>query len=463
MSKKIITVGFEIPGHSELFNYYTSEQSLLDADLIVFEPTFYYEHGSSYQGKTCYTDDSSFRLKEDTNHWRNELITALENGKTVFVFFKKFEEFFVQTGQKQYSGTGRNQRTTNFVAGSHNYNFFPISIPKIIAKSGNEIIYEGNPIFATFWTEFGKYLKYESYFDERTEHSIFLTKTGEKTVGSLYKVGKGNLVLLPPLKYSEEDFIQKNKNGINSWNQNGVKFGSRLVKSLVDIDKVLRSQGDKTPPPDWSQLSEYEIPQIKKIQKEITNIDNKIDSLKSKKSHMLEKISNEESLKNLLYEKGTALEKSIIEGLQLLGYRAENYNDGESEFDQIIISPEGVRFVGEAEGKDNSAINIDKFRQLESNIQEDFQKNEVSEPAIGILFGNAFRLTDPNKRSDYFTEKCLKNAKRLNSILIKTPDLFRVANYVKASKNATFARKCRESILSSLGTIVIFPEIPKEK
>jgi len=39
--KKIITISFDIPGYSEeSYKPYSSSQSLLDADIIVFEPDF---------------------------------------------------------------------------------------------------------------------------------------------------------------------------------------------------------------------------------------------------------------------------------------------------------------------------------------------------------------------------------------------------------------------------------------
>ena len=64
---------------------------------------------------------------------------------------------------------------------------------------------------------------------------------------------------------------------------------------------------------------------------------------------------------------------AILEALRLLGFQANNYKDAESEFDAVFEAPEG-RFLGEAEGKDNAQVNIDKMRQLEMNIQEDFAR-----------------------------------------------------------------------------------------
>lgn len=105
------------------------------------------------------------------------------------------------------------------------------------------------------------------------------------------------------------------------------------------------------------------------------------------------------------------MEDAIFEALRLIGFKANNYKDELSEFDVVFISLEG-RFLGEAEGRDNSAINIDKLSQLERNLQEDFQKDDVKNYAHEVLFGNAYRLKPPPERRDFFTEKCLTGARR---------------------------------------------------
>ena len=88
-------------------------------------------------------------------------------------------------------------------------------------------------------------------------------------------------------------------------------------------------------------------------------------------------------LRVLLYETGKALEGAVLKALRLWGFVAEGHHDAESEFDAIFISPEG-RFLGEVEGKDNKAVNIDKMGQLERNLQEDFAKDGVDSFAKGV-------------------------------------------------------------------------------
>ena len=161
----------------------------------------------------------------------------------------------------------------------------------------------------------------------------------------------------------------------------------------------------------------------------------------------------------LLYETGKLLENAVSKALKILGYlQAENYNDGKLELDQVIVSPEGDRFIGECEGKDSTAINVDKFRQLNDSLYEDFQREEVLEKANGIIFGNPQRLSEPNKRTLTFTEKCINNARREKVGLVLTMDLFKAAKRVADTGDEEYARKCRQAIKEQLGEVVVFPE-----
>lgn len=464
MEKKIISIGYEIPGHSDLMVDYSSNKSILDGDLIVFAPDFsgYSLHPSneSYNGKPRYGDDDSFRLREDTIHWKSELATALQAGKTIFVFFVQFRESYVYSGRREYSGSGRNARTTSIVDDFDNYRFLPIDLGRVVPKGGDEILFTGLAALSVFWKEFRDYLKYESYIDKRLPEALFLTKTGDKTVGGLFRVGRGNLVLLPVLEYDYETFVKKSKKGDEVWTKEAVQFGKRLIKAFVDIDRALRADGERTPPPAWVADTEFVLAPEEKLKVEIEEASKQIEHLMARRNALHTKLDDAVGLKDLLFEKGERLENAIITALGILGYNAENYDDGELELDQVVVSPEGERFIGEAEGKDTSAVNIDKLRQLVSNLQEDAQREEVSEPARGILFGNGYRLTKPADRAEQFTEKCMKVAKMGNHILVPTSDLYRVAKYVQETGDEKLAKACRDAISTSHGAIVAFPTIP---
>jgi hypothetical protein len=70
--KNIISIGMQLPGCE--VQRLDSKISLLDYDIIILNPSIDdflgdYEE-SSYQGKPWLSDDMSFKLKEQIDHWR---------------------------------------------------------------------------------------------------------------------------------------------------------------------------------------------------------------------------------------------------------------------------------------------------------------------------------------------------------------------------------------------------------
>jgi hypothetical protein len=76
----------------------------------------------------------SFKVKEACEHWRREIKQAFETGKTVVVFMPPVQEFFIATGERQFSGTGRNRQTTRVVKIYSNFNAIP---PSQVPVNGN--------------------------------------------------------------------------------------------------------------------------------------------------------------------------------------------------------------------------------------------------------------------------------------------------------------------------------------
>lgn len=127
----------------------------------------------------------------------------------------------------------------------------------------------------------------------------------------------------------------------------------------------------------------------------------------------------------------------------------------------MFTGPEG-RFLGEVEGKENKAINVDKISQLHRNVAEDLSREDVPDPAMPVLLGNAFRRKPLLERGEYFTEKVLKFAGTSGTALVRTPDLFSVARYVRKSRDTEFAEWCRIAIREGAGRQVTFPGVPAD-
>jgi hypothetical protein len=129
----------------------------------------------------------------------------------------------------------------------------------------------------------------------------------------------------------------------------------------------------------------------------------------------------------------------------------------------VVFESDEGRLIGEAEGKDNKAVNIEKLRQLSMNIHEDLQRESVTAPAKPVLFGNGFRLQPLSERADPFTEKCHSAAATSSTALVFTPDLFWPVQYLVSNSDAEYARACRQTLLASTGRVVFPPPPVAEK
>lgn len=458
---RILSIGFDFPGGAADCFPFRSDQSLLDADIVVFEPDISgYASTVRRQDRRVFSPDSSYRLEEDLSRWRSELTAAVDSGKTVFVFMSKLEEVFIQK-------CAIDEILIDPFADRYelrsNYSAIPWDLGRVVPSSGRRMKLVGDALLLSeYWESFAAPSVYEVYLEgQMLPEPILATMSGNRTVGAIHSQATGSVVFVPPIRYDQESLVTLDRtSGQLVWSAEAIMLGKRLASCLARIHETLRTKGDATPPPQWTEQSQYRLKEEGALEEAIAKLTKQVAELQDERSAFSLQLRKATSLRRLLYEKGALLEGAVLEALVLLGFEAEAYEDRESEFDALFVSTEG-RFLGEAEGKDNKAIGVDKLRQLDANLQEDFARDEVSQYAKGVLFGNAFRLLPPPERPDFFTAKCLSGAHRTGVALVRTPDLFVVAKYMKEHADRDYARLCREALLQTEGEIVVFPPLPQ--
>jgi hypothetical protein len=461
MGRVIATVSSSIPGHADWDAEFGSAVSILHADIVLFCPdisNYLVNQGlDSFQGKRILSEDSSATIQQHSSRWQQELSLLLDNGKTVFILMRALDEVNLYAGIHHAT---RLRATVNTVP-YDNYRFLPVPVPKIVNSSTRAMVFCGNQTFATLWAEFGERMEPEAYFDGTVSGTFLSTKVGGKTIGAVLRRGTGHLVFMPPLGFDDEDLTYVRR-GETYWKKSAVAMGERLVALLVDIDSSLRNEGGRTPAPAWVSTAAVKSPAQSRGEKRIAGIESALAKLGESHAKFTSEVKRESRLDALLYEKGKPLEVGVTLALQILGFTASGFDDGDMELDQIVLAPEGQRYIGECEGKDDAHINVEKFRQLQSNIQEDCERGDPSEPAVGILFGNGFRLRDPASRPAQFTEKCIRRAASTLTVLVTTPDLYRAASYARTSGNSEYAAACRRALFEARGRVVQFPDPPHE-
>jgi hypothetical protein len=469
MPKKIITVGFSLAHDGIESTELTEHTSLLDWDVVLFCPDMsdflIHEFGDSeYLGKTCLNDRKSFSLRDACAHWRREISQAVDTGKVVLVFLHKPQEVYVANGEHTRSGTGRNQKIIRHVELINNYSMLPIKTAWT-ATTGTSIALHSSAreILSSYWQKFGSISQYHAVFASDVKGVCLHTQHGQKPVGVLIRsrASAGAIFLLPDLNFDNPDFSAEDEVGEVCWTEAARQFAGSLISEVVALANALASDGEKTPQPTWASASEYALSSEIELSRKLLIAETDLEKAQRAKDEIAAQLGEAGELRSLLFEKGTRLEAAIISSLHILGFKAEPYHYGESEFDVVFESDEG-RLLGEAEGKDNKAINIDKLRQLSTNIHEDLQRQEVQQPAKGILFGNGYRLINPAERQQQFTDKCISSAISLSFGLVSTNRLYDIVHYLSNNPDAEYASRCRIAMIEGIG-IVNFPDIPSHE
>lgn len=442
----------------------SSKRSLLDADIVVMRPSLREFHSDDYyQGLRSLDDNASFQAQNALSAWSEKLKAARDAKKTVIFLMPEKEDVFVDTGQRTYSGTGRNRQTTRHVAEFDNYKFIPANNYDPKFESGTAIVptRELGP-FATLYEHYKGRWQYNCYLNSDKLRTLLVTKSGRHTVGAITPSG---FILLPDIDFGLSDIWQysnsgnlKYKDGERVPTDAAAKAAFAFRDQLVALRNALVSEVESTPPPDWSANSSYRLPQEYSLESDINELNTELQELAARKDRLADQLADAGELRSLLYGTGKQLERAVQRALTILGFKTAPYSDGVSEFDVIFESQEG-RFIGEVEGKDASTVNVAKISQLRRNVDEDFQRDEVEFPATGVLFGNGFRLESPATRGECFTEKVVKSAPTLGIALVRTSDLFEATKIALETGDEEFSLQCRRAIADSVGEIVQFPTV----
>ena len=459
--KKVSAVNCLIPGGFDNGIEFLSKGSLLDGDMVIFNPELprvLMMSADDWKGKPLLIGKTARLAGGAIDHWTRELKAALEAGMNVFLMMAECEEFYIRF--QQAWSTREQEIHTLFRS---NYHMLPDELDVIQSEGSEMMLSQGENPLKQYWEHYANESRYKVYISGgRGYEPLLTTREGRRVVGAIRRYASGGaLVALPWLDLDREeffsDYIDEDDEPCVEWTPKAKGWGLEFIKILSAMDDELRHPTEDDTPPEWAIGAAFETLQEKEFKGELSDIGERIRKLEGKSKAVRAQLLDASSLKPLLYAKGHTLEDAIISAMRLLGFQANRFRDGESEFDAVLECPEG-RLIGEAEGKDSRPINIDKMRQLVTNVIEDHSRDEVEEEATGILFGNAYRLRPISERpEEQFTAKCVNSAKTHNTVLMRTSDLFEIARSLADDPDDEFATECRKAIFAARGGEVHFP------
>ena len=212
-------------------------------------------------------------------HWRNELKSYLARGGNLYVVLTEKESYYVYTGTRNSSGTGRNTRITNHVAPISNYNFLPFDIT-YHKSQGTKIIPKSN-LIKDLYNNFKDILTYEMYIGcNKLQDVYFTTKNGDKTLGGIVSTENGNIIFLPKIDFDREEFYADEDE--ETWNEKALQKDIAFKNCIAALDKAIRNEVEKSVKPDWINKSEFNIKSAEVIKQKKIKLEEEIQKRKEK-------------------------------------------------------------------------------------------------------------------------------------------------------------------------------------
>jgi len=428
----IATINYHLNGDNVTNTYIDGEETLLDADLVIIDPSEFPSIWEDYpitSNNIIYPPNSD-KVRKVFNSKRSEIERLLTNGKIIVTFLYPV---------KAIKAEFRNQRNYDIIT---NYNILPISQDIFIGKltpgksSGANSIKLSNSksLFAPYFNAFKNELEYSAYLniESKNDPDFFLLNRSDMPVGFIIPSGNGIMVFLPPPPNKEDN--------------------NKLLGILIGCANKFFLKHVVTHPPNW--IEEFKIKGEEDFDLQIIDLNKQLDEISNKiRLKEVEKIELTK-YKALLYEQGPELENIVIDSFKLFGFNAENRKLDDLEHDIVFESNEG-KGIAEIEGKDNDAINIHKFDQLNRAVDEEFHLS--GKYPQGILIGNHYRLFKPAERKEPFTAKVHTVAKKKNFGLLTTLEIYNaVQKIIENPNDGKFKESCRFKILNTTGDIINF-------
>lgn len=347
---------------------------------------------------------------------------------------------YIYTGEKQYSGTGRNARQTNIVREFNAYSFLPIKL-NVTEVVGERIDICCSSPYRDFFTNTRTCYYYASYFSV-AENSTILGKIKgtDKVVAAVIPYGSGKIVLLPQI-YEEEEYKTE-----DVWKENGKKY----LDSLFELNRRLKITDEEMDLPGWAQ-NIYILDEKVKLKKQNT-IENKIAKLEKELDKERIAVQEVQKYKLLLTSSGTTLEEIVKQVLDELGFTILEAEKGRSD---IIAKYGEVAIVAEIKGVTKSAAEK-HAAQLEKWVAQYIEENEVSPK--GMLIVNGFCDMPLNERlEDVFPQQMLKYCVSRGHVLLTSTQL--LCLYIEVCKNPICKEERITELLSCVGKYERYREI----
>ncbi|MBM3142073.1 MAG: hypothetical protein FJ005_03350 [Chloroflexi bacterium] len=455
MKPRILSIDLKLDNDQITNAGFIDAPSFHDFDIVLIDPLGI----TNFLDKQSHKYKESFRtidydptgtdkwIKNVTNQRRKETKRFLNLGRLLVCILRRPDIAYLCSFPDEWPKPKEEQNWVN------NYGWFPLEyktdsmISILHLSEGSKInLSEPNHPFAPYFKTFNKELKqlhYEAHLDESQKPYYFknfhtIAKThGELPVAFSFDLQGGQVVFLPPIENPDP---------------------KKLAGVLLNCISATIGTIEETTAPSWISDYKVSLPNLSDLEGETEKLHKKISELQERLNTAEQQKADQQKYLKLLYEQGKfQLEPVVRDAFSLFGFTVKEAEPS----DGLLESDEGAVIL-EVEGKDNTQISRDKYRQLLDHVDDD--ERQTGHPKKGILVGNAFRLKDPNERDKQFTKDAVDAAIGSHFCLLATDTLFQLVRKVLNDlENDNLKRQIRQKIMTTDGVFRFEVNQPEEE
>jgi hypothetical protein len=419
---------------------FTGDDSVFDYDAVIWDPgrTFvdYTRFSDSrHQGLLSLSEGLSVRVQADTLRRRLEFDEFINSGRSMVSIVRPPLQCYVDSGQRTYSGTGRNRITTNLVRTFDLLSALPVKDVRFERASGTRIQLDGDGPITRLLQKYKKFLKYQAVMTNAPGTILARVSGTQRVISSMLRSTNGGyLILLPDLQFEmeeseeEEDFLPEAE-----------QFQNDLLSAIEDLhgSKVVSR-------PAWAER--YSTDEQQELHTKIARQQSVIEVARAELAG-LQRAQEAADIKDQLFlGSGRALDLEVKKVLEILGGTVTEPEPGRDDW--RVAFPEGDAVV-EVKGVSKSAAEK-HAAQLEKWVAGALEATGKSPK--GILVVNTWReLPLEDRTHEDFPSQMIPYCRGRNHCLITGLQLFIVRAEVEATPSR--AEYWRRTLLGTSGKV----------
>jgi hypothetical protein len=445
---------------------FASDVSVFDYDVVIWDPEESmrrYAYGSyydRYKGLPSLSEDDSVRLTADAARRRREFVEFINAGRSLIVIVRPPQECYIDTGQRNYSGTGRNRVTTRLLSDFDLLSSLPVSGIHFVKASGSRIEIIGSGPAAELLKKYKAFLSYDAVMTEARGTPLAKVVGTDRVVSALIKTKSGGyLLLLPAIHLAAEDDDsdeedeqeegheqdeesedeESQEREESRWIPEAPEFQADLLSALQDLS----DHGVVARPP-WAKA--YGTAEQRELTADIAAQQTRIEAERDTLAQLHQRREESEARDQLFLGYGRALEVQVRDVLELLGGTITEPPPGRDDW--RVEFPEG-KAVLEIKGVTKSAAER-HAAQLEKWVASAYE--ESGEMPKGILVVNTWREKPLRERTEEdFPAQMVPYSKGRGHCLISGLQMFVIRAEVEA--NPDKAESWRKVLLKTKGPV----------